>query len=128
MKPITLAIAIALCFALVSVSAFAGHDALEKEYQRVWCKDKGVTEYRLDDATRVDCLTKTHAVEFDFAAKWAECCGQALYYGIKTGKKPACVLIIELKGDEKHVPKLKAVADRYKIRVELIYAPNWKEK
>ena len=35
------------------------------------------------------------AVEFDFANKWAECIGQALYYGQKTNRTPACVLIIE---------------------------------
>ena len=36
-----------------------------------------------------------YAVEFDFAEKWAEAVGQALYYALKTGKKPAVVLIME---------------------------------
>ena len=52
-------------------------------------------EYRLSDNTRVDCMTDTLAVEFDFANKWAECIGQALYYGRQTKKQPACVLIME---------------------------------
>lgn len=43
-------------------------------------------EYRLSDNTRVDCMTDTLAVEFDFANKWAECIGQALYYGKQTKK------------------------------------------
>lgn len=52
-------------------------------------------EYKLSDKTRVDCLTDKLAVEVDFAPKWAECIGQALYYGKMTGKRPACVLIME---------------------------------
>lgn len=52
-------------------------------------------EYQLEDKTRVDCLTSNLAVEFDFAPKWAECIGQALYYGKKTKRIPACALIME---------------------------------
>lgn len=68
----------------------------EKVYQAQWCNaHNGIMEYRLSDKTRVDCLTDTLAVEFDFANKWAECVGQSLYYGRQTNKQPACVLIIE---------------------------------
>lgn len=68
----------------------------EKTYQTQWCKaHNGTMEYRLSDNTRVDCMTDTLAVEFDFANKWAECIGQALYYGRQTKKQPACVLIME---------------------------------
>lgn len=72
----------------------------EKVYKAQWCKARGgVMEYKLNDKTRVDCLLPTMAVEFDFANKWAECIGQALYYGQKTKRIPACVLIIE-KGEK----------------------------
>lgn len=47
------------------------------------------------DYTRVDCLTDVHAVEFDFANKWAESVGQALHYQLMTGKKAMVVLILE---------------------------------
>lgn len=68
----------------------------EKVYQTQWCKvHNGKMEYRLNDKARVDCVTDTLAVEFDFANKWAECVGQALYYGRQTKKQPACVLIME---------------------------------
>ena len=68
----------------------------EKVYQTQWCNQhKGVMEYRLSDKTRVDCLTDTLAVEFDFANKWAECVGQSLYYSRQTNRQPACVLIME---------------------------------
>lgn len=68
----------------------------ERVYQTQWCKaHNGEMEYRLNDKARVDCVTDTLAVEFDFANKWAECVGQALYYGRQTKKQPACVLIME---------------------------------
>jgi len=74
----------------------AQHQYSEKTYQEHWCKARGgQLEYRLSDKTRVDCLTDKYAVEFDFANKWHECIGQALYYGQKTKRTPACVLIME---------------------------------
>ena len=51
----------------------------EADYQKEWCQHRGgLVEYRLKDKTRVDCLTLTHAIEFDFANKWAESIGQFL--------------------------------------------------
>ncbi len=72
----------------------------EKFYQSQWCNRwNGKQEVRLIDLTRVDCVTKNYAVEFDFIKKWAECFGQATHYGDLTGKKPACILIIEKPAD-----------------------------
>ena len=68
----------------------------EAEYQKFWCdKNNGIIEFRLNDKSRVDCLTDSLAVEVDFANKWSECIGQALYYGFMTGKRPKVVLILE---------------------------------
>ena len=39
------------------------------------------------DGTRCDILTDTHAIEVDFADKWAEAIGQSLKYATQTGKK-----------------------------------------
>lgn len=99
--------------------SYAAHLHPEKEYQAAWCADaKGQTEFRLDDKARVDCLTDQYAVEFDFAEKWGESIGQALYYGLKTGKTPGVVLIMEDEANEgQHYDRLKAVADKYKITV-----------
>lgn len=84
----------------------------ENTYQKLWCdKHNGVMEYRLNDKTRVDCLTDTLAVEFDFANKWAECIGQALYYGRQTNRQPACVLIMERgEKDMKYLKRLRRAA------------------
>lgn len=88
-------------------SAFAkAKEYNEKYYQNLWCNQwHGKQEVRLVDLTRADCLTKNYAVEFDFAKKWAECFGQAVHYSDLTGKKPACILIIENKKDFVHYVK-----------------------
>ena len=40
----------------------------EKWYQKRWCRDKdGQVEVVLPCKTRCDCVTDTHAIEFDFA-------------------------------------------------------------
>lgn len=50
---------------------------------------------RLTNTLGVLFITDTHAVEFDFANKWAESIGQALHYQLMTGKKAMVILIIE---------------------------------
>ncbi len=94
-------------------STYAKHLNQEKVYQKYWCdKYNGEIEYILDDNTRVDCLLPNLAVEFDFAPKWAECIGQAIYYGKKTKRTPACVLIMENNyNDNRHLQRLHYAAD-----------------
>ncbi len=51
----------------------------EKWYQEKWCEAyKGQVEVALPDGTRCDCLTDTHAIEFDFGRNWAEAVGQRI--------------------------------------------------
>lgn len=91
----------------------------EKVYQMQWCKaHNGKLEHKLNDKARVDCLTDKFAVEFDFANKWVECIGQALYYGRATRKQPACVLIMEnWEKDLKYLRRLRKTA--YKKGISL---------
>jgi len=100
-------------------SAFAAHLHPEKHYQEHWCKDHGgVTEYVLVDKSRVDCLTDTHAIEVEFAPKWKEAVGQALYYSIKTNRKPGIVVISENpESDAKHIKRLRTVTEKYGIEL-----------
>ena len=108
-----------LILILVSGAAHAKRLHLEKEYRSVWCNaHNGVMEYTLSDKTRVDCLTDSYAVEFDFACKWAECLGQAIYYGRQTGKQAACVLIMENgEKDLKYLYRLRRSAYRKGVNV-----------
>lgn len=75
---------------------YVKHSHSESSFQHAWCSaHNGIEEYENKDRTRVDCLTEVHAVEFDFANKWAESIGQALHYQAMTGKKAMVVLILE---------------------------------
>ena len=49
----------------------------------------------LGDRTRCDIVTATHAIEVDFADKWAEAIGQSLSYALQLNLKPAIALILE---------------------------------
>jgi len=110
---------ILLIVALLSCPAYGQP---ERYYQLLWCQQQnGVMEHRLDDGTRIDCLTDTHAIEFDFARKWAESIGQSLYYAGKTGKQAGVVLIGSPGELARYLPKLQAVADEYGIMVWVVH-------
>lgn len=107
---------------LIVLPAFAKpqrHSHYEKEYQTEWCNaNNGEMEVILDDDARVDCVTSTHAIEFDFAPKWNEAIGQALYYGIATNKKAGIVLILEHEAnDTKFLNRVNTVAKEHNITV-----------
>ena len=103
-------------FILLFNSCDAKHLYLEKDYQNIWCtKNNGITEFRLPDCTRIDCLTKTHAIEFDFAKKWAESAGQSLYYAKMTGKAPAVVLILTSITDYRYVKRIERLDKGIKV-------------
>ncbi len=108
---------------------FAAGHYKEYIYQNKWCDAMcGIKEYRLQDKTRIDCLTNTHAIEFDFANKVYESIGQALYYSIQTKKKPGIVLIVEQPAKaEKYINRLKQVANNNGIDCWLMYESDLTE-
>lgn len=96
--------------------------AAERDYQTVWCNEQGgIIEYRLHDNSRVDCLTDTHAVEFDFAKKVYEAVGQSLYYAAETGKRPGIVLIVEKERDLQHLRRLVILCLKHDIDFWLMF-------
>lgn len=104
---------------MLPASADAKHVHREKWYQNNWCREhKGETEIVLPDQTRCDCLTDSHAIEFDFGPKWAEAIGQALYYGLQTGKKPGVVLILEDEKDYKYWVRLNSTIERFGLPIQ----------
>ncbi len=91
-------------------TAHARRNHHEKWYQQAWCSEhNGRTEVVLADRTRCDCLTSSHAIEFDFADKWEEAIGQSLYYSLQTGKKAGIVLILEKPKDMRYWIRLNSV-------------------
>jgi hypothetical protein len=79
--------------------------------------------FDLPDKTRCDCLTSTHAIEFDLGNKWAESIGQALYYSIQTGKRAGVVLILEKQKDYKYWIRLNTIIDHYGLPIDTWLTP-----
>jgi hypothetical protein len=101
---------------------YVKHSHNEASYQNAWCSaHKGILEYENKDYTRVDCLTATQAVEFDFANKWAESIGQALHYQLMTGKRAMVVLILENPQKQMvYYNRVKALAKAHNFDVEYV--------
>jgi hypothetical protein len=109
----------ALIVAAVLILPLTSLLAAERDYQKSWCDAHGgQMEVVMSDNTRADCVTATHAIEFDFAPKWAEAIGQALHYAALTGKQPGIVLIMA-PGDEKFRSRLLTTTTGFCLRIEL---------
>ncbi|MBF0102819.1 MAG: hypothetical protein HQK77_18105 [Desulfobacterales bacterium] len=118
MNQLWMSIIVGLC-CLYSISAF-GHVLPESVYQDNWCIEQhGQTEFVLEDFTRVDCVTDTHAVEFDFGEKWAESIGQSLHYSIMTAKKAGIVLILEEEFDEIYLDRLLSIIEKRNLSIDV---------
>ena len=96
----------------------------EADYVHAYCNGK--EEYILPDKTRVDCLTETHACEFNWAKKWYEGFGQALWYSHNTGKKPCLVLILKSDKDYIYFNRAKILCDKYGVWLIKVKAKNFK--
>ena len=110
---------------LLLLSFSFGSYAIENEafYSDKFCKEmSGKSEHVLKDLSRVDCLTDTHAFEFDWAdgMKVYEAIGQSLYYASETGKDPGIYLLIRKKNSEKHIRKVQRVIEAFELPVKLI--------
>ena len=82
-------------------------------------------ERRLWDNTRVDILTLDWAIEVDWAPKWAEGIGQALWYATVTGKKPGvCLLCKDMKKDKDHIYRCHTLCVKYDIMLWLVDTKN----
>ncbi len=62
---------ISVLFILLPSLLLAKREHPEKWYQERWCEaHKGEIEFVLPNGTRCDCVTDTHAIEFDFGSTW----------------------------------------------------------
>ncbi len=91
----------------------------ESDYQKEFAKwIDGTTEFLLDDGSRVDILTKIYAIEIDYAHKWAEGVGQALFYSLKTKRIPGLVLILaKRKSYQKYIERVFIIVQEYNITI-----------
>ncbi len=117
-KTLSLGLIFILVF-LFPLLLFAKREHPEKWYQEKWCQEhRGQVEVALPDGTRCDCLTDTHAIEFDFGSKWAEAIGQSAYYSLQTKKKPGVVLILETIKDRKYWIRLNTTIEHFNLPID----------
>jgi len=111
-------------FLMLATRSFAGHP-LEMfpvpadMYERKWCGEhNGATGVKMPDGTSAACITSSHVVEFEFAPKWAEAIGRALYYSFETGKKAGIVLVIDDQKNLEHWRRLNATIQHFKLPID----------
>lgn len=103
--------------ALFPYSANAKNKMKESRYQEIDCsKRKGKVESIIKGG-RIDCETEYFAIEYDFAKKWAECLGQALFYSAYTSKVGLCILIVENNKDFKYIKKLEKAIEYHGLHI-----------
>jgi len=66
----------------------------------------GKVEQSMPDGSRADLVTHKTAFEIDFAAKWKESIGQALWYALQSNKRAGIILIRQTKADYRYVQQL----------------------
>jgi hypothetical protein len=109
-----------LLFLLLPTIAQAKHDHPEKWYQERLCSEyNGKVEVVLVDKNRADCVTNTHAIEFDYGDKWAESIGQALYYAIYTQNRASIVMILEEESERKYWKRLKVIINHFRLPIDI---------
>jgi len=89
----------------------------EADYVNHHCK--GEIEHVLHDKTRVDCLTKSHAIEYDWGKKWAEAIGQSLYYSAITGKKAGIVLLVNPRTKDRYLTRLNKAIEAHNLDIDV---------
>ena len=67
----------------------------------------------------MDCLTATHAIEYDRGSNWAEALGQALFYSAMTKKKAGIVLITSPKSKARYLKRLDMAIKVHDLKVDV---------
>ena len=98
----------------------------EAHYQEIAAeKYNGQTEVTMPDGTRCDIVTETHAIEVDFADKWAEAIGQSLNYSFQLNKKAGILLILEEPDDERHLIRVESIIEHFKLTIDVLAIRAW---
>lgn len=78
----------------------------------------GKQEVRMPDGTRADCETSTHIIEMDFARKWSESVGQALFYSYQSDKRGGIALILKRPKDRRFWYRLNSVINAHQLPID----------
>lgn len=109
------AVPIAALACLVALCSTTSANELTQA-RRLAAKYSAQVEVRLLDDSRVDLLSGTHAIEVDWAPKWAEAVGQAIHYSLLADRKPAVILLLRDPATEwRHLVRAAQVCGRLGI-------------
>ncbi|PHK97347.1 hypothetical protein CGL56_16200 [Neolewinella marina] len=78
----------------------------EADYVRALAQSLGGRTEVAVTSGRVDILTDDYAIEVDWAPKWKESVGQALWYGLQSNRRAGIILILRDAGDYKYFLQL----------------------
>lgn len=90
----------------------------EDDYVKHHCKGS-VEHYLTASKSWVDCLTDTHAIEYDYGHKWQSAIGQSLHYSAVTGKKAGIVLIVNQRTKERYLDRLEMTIKAHNLDIEV---------
>lgn len=91
----------------------------------------GEPEYELFDETRADIYSSVvpYVFEVEWAPKWKEAVGQALFYSVMTDRKPGIVILTkDRRGDKINIHRLKQVVQKHGILLIIIDVKNPENK
>ena len=97
------------CFGLLAVSSL--YAQTESDYIRMLGEYMGGELEESIPNGRIDILTDQYAIEVEFAAKWKNSIGQALWYALNTQHQPAIILILESQEDNRLAIMLESTLD-----------------
>jgi len=90
------------------------------KYQKEWCaKHNGEINYKLGNNSIVDCITDTHAIDFETADKWNPAIRKSRSQSVNSGKTPGIVLILENSKDEKYLHQLRDVVEKRRLGIKI---------
>lgn len=78
----------------------------EKDFQLLIQQEMGGEIEVAVTSGRVDLVTEEYAIEIEFASKWKQSIGQALWYALQTNKTPGIILIKKSDEEYKYVVQL----------------------
>lgn len=77
---------------------------------------------------RIDILTDTHAIEVEWAPKWKQSIGQALWYAMQKNTKPRIILLLKKETDYDYFLMLNSALHYSNIEIETQFIKLYKVK
>ena len=134
-KLISALILVIACFSLIKIYTTWLDDEpkpVSKKHEAYYIKKladqlDGETE-KIIKGGRIDILTNEHAIEVEWAPKWKESIGQALWYAQHENKKPRIILLLKKDTDRNYFVRLNTALVYAKLNIETNYIKLYERK